>query len=153
MQKISMRKTLIAVVVTIALLALARLEFEGFKFKTIIYPVLWIGIGVAGFKYYKKLQWSESAIIRTILGLGMVIYLFGTLGFGCRFILCGEINRGVSYINIHNDKLTLEIRDYECYGTTGDGQLYKVRSLTRSLKWVSEFNATPVDTTVWKYVH
>ncbi|HEX6179704.1 MAG TPA: hypothetical protein VFZ47_00585 [Chitinophagaceae bacterium] len=152
MRKISIRRIIIAGVVIIALLALTRLEFEGFKFKTIVYPVLWIGIGIAGFKYYNTLRGSESPIIRSLLGLGMAFYLFRTWGFGCQRIMCGEINRGVLFINKHDNKLTLEIRSFECYGTTGDGQLYKVRNLTRSLKWVTEFNATPVDTTIWKRV-
>ena len=144
---------MIAVVVIIALFALTRFEFEGLNFTSIVYPVLWICIGVAIFKYYQTLRVVESAIRRTLMGLGLAIYVFGTLGIGCQLIMCGEMNNGVSFINKHDDKLTLESRDFECYGATGDYKLYKVRSLTKSLKWVTEFHDNPVDTTIWERVH
>ena len=150
MRKLSVNKIFITATTIIALLFLIRLEFGGFKAKTVIYPILWVGIGILGFKYSKLLRGRESAIRKSLLGLGLAFYIFGTLFFGFRFFMCAENNHGISFINKQDKSLSLECRTYDCYGTADDCQLYKVRNLTKHIKWVTKFIENPVDTSKWQ---
>jgi hypothetical protein len=151
MRKLSVNKIFITATIIIALFFLTRLEFDGFKAKTVIYPILWAGIGLLGFKYYKLLRGSESAIRKSLLGLGLAFYIFCTLSFGFIFFICAEINHGISFINKQDNSLSLECRTYGCYGTSEGCPLYKVRNLTKHIKWVTKFNENPVDTSKWQH--
>jgi hypothetical protein len=150
MRKLSVNQLLITATTIIALLFLTRLELDDFKAKTVIYPILWAGIGVLGFRYFKILRGSASALRKSLLGLGLAFYIFGTLFFGSSFFMCAEGNHGILFINKQDKRLSLECRTYDCYGTADGCQLYKVRNLTIHLKWVTKFNENPIDTSEWQ---
>jgi predicted membrane channel-forming protein YqfA (hemolysin III family) len=143
-------KILITATTIITLFLFTRLEFDGFKVKTAVYPILWIGVGILGIRYFKILRGSASAIRKSFLGLGLALYIFGTLFFGSTFFICDQRNHGISFINKQNKSLSLECRTYDCYGTADGCQLYKVRNLTKHIKWVTKFNQNPVDTSEWQ---
>lgn len=151
MRKSSINRILIGVAFILALLVFTRLEFDNFKAKTISYPILWLGIGILGFKYFKNLRGSASAIRKSLLGLGLAFYLIGSLFFGIQFIMCAESKHGISFINKRDIHIRLECRTADCYLTTDPCQLYKVRQLTKHIKWVTEFNEVPVDTSKWQH--
>jgi len=151
MRKPSIKLIFITASTITVLFSLTYLEINGFKAKTVIYPILWISIGVLGYKYYTLLRGSDSAIRKSLLGLGLAFYLFGSLAFGGSLILCKEIDHGVSFIHIENKSLSLVCRTYDCYGTVDDCQMYKVRNLTKHIKWVTKYNEKPVDTSKWQH--
>ena len=153
MRKPPVNKILIIAVTILVLFFLTYLEIDDFKAKTIIYPILWIGIGLLGYKYYNILRGSDSAIRKTILGLGFAFYVLASLSFGLGFFLCGEGDHGVSYTHKKKKSLSLICRRYDCYGTADRCQLYKVRNLTKHIKWVTKYtkyNEKPVDTSEWR---
>jgi predicted membrane channel-forming protein YqfA (hemolysin III family) len=150
MRKLSVNKVLITATTIIALFFSTRLEFDGFRVKTAVCPILWIGIGILGFRYFKILRGGASAIRKSLLALGFAFYIFGTLFYGSRFFMCAEGNHGILFINKRDKSLSLECRTYDCYGTADDCQLYKVKNLTRHIKWVTKFNENQVDTSEWQ---
>lgn len=99
MRRPSIKIIVITAVIILALLVLTKLEFGNYKAKTVIYPILWLGFGVLGVKYYRSLRGSASAIRKSILGLGIALYSLGTLFFGFEYLMCAEINYGISYID------------------------------------------------------
>jgi len=129
---------------------LTYLEFDDFKVKTVIYPILWIGVGVLGYGYFNILRGTDSAIRKTILGLGFAFYLFASLSFGLQFFFCGEGNKRTLFIHKTDKCLSLECRPYDCYGTADGCKLYKVKNLTKHIKWVTKYNENPVDTSEWR---
>ncbi len=150
MRKPSLIKILIIATTIIALFFSTRLEFDGFKLKTVIYPILWVLIGALGFNYYKILRGTDAAIRKSLLGLGFAFYVLGTLALGLGFFICAEIDHGVSFIHKKDKSLSLVCRTFECYGTADHCQLYQVRKLTEHIKWVTRFNENPVDTSKWQ---
>ena len=150
MRKLSVKTTLIVATAILGLFLLTRLEIDGFKAKTIIYPILWIGIGILGFKYFNILKGSASAIRKSLLGLGLAVYIFSTLYFGIQFFMCAESDHGVLFTHKNNKSLSLVCRTYDCYGTADGCQLYEVRNLTKHIKWITKFNENSVDTSKWQ---
>ena len=151
MRRPSKKIIVITAIIILALLLLTKLEFGAYKAKTVIYPILWLGFGVLGVKYYQALRGSASAIRKSIFGLGLALYLLGTLVFGFEYLMCAEINYGISYIDKQDKRISLECRTFGCYGTSDNCQLYKVRHLTKSIKLVTKFDEFPVDTSKWQY--
>ena len=150
MKTLSLIKILIITTAIIVLYFLTSLEFDGFKAKTIIYPILWISIGVLGYWYYDFLRGSNSAIRKSILGLGFAFYLLGTLFLGLGFLFCAESDHGVIFTNKKDKSLSLVCRTYDCYLTADRCQIYQVRKLTEHIKWVTRFSENPVDTSEWQ---
>ncbi len=150
MRKPPATKIFIIAAAILVLFLLTNLEIDSFKAKTIIYPILWIGIGLFGYGYYNILRGTDSAIRKTILGLGFAFYLFASLSFGLQFFFCGEGNKRTLLIHKTDKSLRLECRPYDCYGTADGCQLYKVRNLTKHIKWVTRFKEIPVDTSEWQ---
>jgi hypothetical protein len=138
------------VTLIVALLFLTKLEIGSFKTKTAIYPLVWILIGVLGLRYYNALRGSNSAIKKSLLGLGLTVYILGTLFLSMGFFMCGEYEAGSSYTHKTNKSLTLVCRTYECYGTTGQCQLYTIRRITPRIKWVTALTSDKIDTTIWR---
>ena len=149
MRKPLINKIVIAASIVLAIFLLSGIEIGSFKIKAVTYPILWISIGVLGFKYFKTLRGRNSAIRKSLLGLGLAFYVFGTWYFIFSFFLCAEIDRGVSFLHKKDKSLSLVCRTFECYGTSSSCQLYKVRNLTTHIKWVTKYNENPVDTSKW----
>jgi len=150
MRKPSVNKIILIAATIQVLFLLTNLEIDSFKAKTIIYPILWIGIGLLGYGYFTILRGTESAIRKTILGLGFAFYVFASLFFGIGFFLCAEGDHGVSYTHKKDKSLSLVCRTFDCFGTADGCQLYKVRNLTRHIKWVTRSKEIPVDTSEWQ---
>jgi len=151
MRKLPLNKVLIGATCIFALFVLTRVEIDDFKLKTIIYPISWVAIGIFGFKYYNILRGSASAIRKSLFGLALGFYILGTLYFGLRIFMCAEDDHGVSFTHKKDRSLSLVCRTYDCYGTADHCQLYKVRTLTKHIKWVIRFNEIPVDTNIWQH--
>jgi len=151
MKTLSLIKILIITTAIIVLYFLTSLEFDGFKAKTVIYPVLWIVIGVLGFKYFKTLRGTDAAIRKSLLGLGLAVYILGTLFLGLGFLLCAESDHGVIFTNKKDKSLSLVCRTYDCYLTADRCKIYQVRTLTEHIKWVTRFSENRVDTSEWQH--
>ena len=152
MQKPSRNTIFFSVTIIIVLFMLSKIEYDSFKVKSIAYPLLWINVGVIGFRYFKSLRGSGSAIRKTILSIGFAIYVLASLNFTIRLFLCSENTHGVSYINTKNNNLTLECRTYECFGTADRCQLYKIKRLTSHIKWVTILNDKIPHETEWRHI-
>lgn len=128
------------------------MEFGNFKLKSLIYPLIWIMIGYMGFRYYRSLAGSKSAIRKSILGLGFALYIFASIyGIGKHF-LCSDINYGTRYIHKTDDSLSIVCISYECYGTTASHDYYKIKQITSYIRWVTKVNKESIDKTRWRQV-
>jgi len=153
MRKPSANKIVVIAMIILVLFLLTNLEIDSFKAKSIIYPISWIGIGWLGYRYFNFLRGTDSAIRKTILGLGFAFYVLASLSFGLGYFLCSEGDHGVSYTNKKDKTLSLVCRTFDCYGTADRCQLYKVRNLTKHIKWVTKYtkyNEKPIDTSEWR---
>jgi hypothetical protein len=146
------RKTvLLSVILIVTLFLLSKIEYDSFSLKSITYPLLWVTVGIIGFRYFKNLP-TRSAIRKTILSIGFAIYVLASLYFTMQLFLCAESTYGTRYINTKSNSLTLECRTYDCYGTADQCQLYKLRRLTNHIKWVTIFDDKIPDKNEWRYI-
>ena len=147
-----LNRLIIALTTILFLIFLSNLEFGSFKTKSIIYPLIWICIPIVGLNLFNRLRGSSSVIRKSLLGLGAAFYLFGTIVFGMRLLLCAEIDHGTLFKNKNNSQINLECRTYDCYGTAESCQLYKVRYLIGKIKLVTKYNQEPVDESKWQRI-
>jgi len=130
-------------------LILTPLEYDSIKFKTFIYPTIWIAMAFLGIKLYRQ---QNSAIASIFISIGGIIYLLMTCWFALGFLLCAWTRTLPLYSSRIDSSVTIVCRHYECYGTDSDCELFKEQRLSHHLKWVTKFNETPVDTTVWQKI-
>lgn len=152
MRNVTFKTVVFAAIILIVLLLLSRVEIDDFKIKTITYPALWLAIGILGFWFYRKLLGTNSALRKSIFGIGFALYVLCSLYFFLSFFLCAEITSGSKYLHRMESTLSLECRSYECYGTTGSCELYTLRSLTDHIKWVTKYDGDTVDLNIWDKV-
>jgi hypothetical protein len=147
MQKFTFKQILIALTFIILLYFLHPLEYGNFKMKTVIYLFIWISIAVIVINVLPK----RRSLMKTLgVSIGVLVYFFATCFFGFSFLFCRWENHGIIYINKSDNSIKIICRTYDCYGTAEGCELFKARQLTKHIKWVTEFNDDPVDTTKWR---
>ena len=139
-------------VVLIAMLVilwlLVPLEIGSFKLKTLVYSILWLSLPVIIYRLFP----ANSGIMGNVVGVITVVYIFLTLvpGFIFLFGFCAWVNQSTRYISKKDISIKIIQRGYACYGTDDDKVLFRQWTVTKHIKWVTEFNETTIDTVVWK---
>src|SRR5687767_348050 len=108
MRSLKFRQIIIISLLVLLALMLTHLEIFGFKIKAVIYPMAWVFAGFLMYKVSCYLRGSNSAIRRSMLGLVLPFYVFGTLFLGLQFMMCGEVQTGTKYVSLREDDLFLE---------------------------------------------
>ena len=150
MRRLALKHIIILLLLIAIALVLTRLEVFGFRINTVGYPIIWIATGVLIYKIFQYLRGSGSAIRRSILGLALAAYVFGSLFLGLQFLMCGERQAGTKYMSREEDGLFLECRIDDCSETIIPCQFTKVRTLMGGISWVTKLERKQVDLTKWK---
>jgi len=132
------------------MLILTRVEVSGRKMSTGVYPIFWILTGVLIYKISLYLRGSGSAIRKSILGLALAIYVFGTFFLALKFLMCGDQQAGPKYVSVKEHDLFLECRFNNCSQTASRCQFTTVRTLVSNVYWVTKIDSSKVDLNKWK---
>jgi hypothetical protein len=139
---------------TAILIFLSTLVISGFRLRSIIYPLFWIGIPVFIYSIIPK---KESGLKAVLIVCSSIFYILTGIGF-LASLLCGSQQGQYRYIHKTNKNLKLIGRDYSCYGTTEDMVLYKEFSISKDIKLETHYKTfvdyknINIDTTVWQRV-
>jgi hypothetical protein len=144
--KPSVKKVLAVLIFFLVLFIFLPLEYDKIKAKTFIYPIMWTGMGYIVFKAFRR----KSNIQITLLILLGIIGLFYTITHIIGF--CAWGSNGTLYINKKNKSNRIVCRTYDCLGTAEGCRLFEVRRITEHIKWVTNFDEQPIDTTKWQSV-
>ena len=125
------------------------LEYGSFRFKTVVFPILWITLGVTGIKLISNKQ-NRYMVVKLIIAFG--IYVLLTLYFLFTLTFCRTGESRVWYVHKENPSVNLICRSFECYMTSGPCTLYKSRKIIGKLRWTIKFSDNVVDTTKWQKV-
>jgi hypothetical protein len=141
------RKILFAAIGIIVLLILYRLEYDHFRLSKIVYVIIWIIVPLLIGKYFPK----KKSVINYILVTVVVITYLATFLVGLVMItgFCNYGNQETWYVNKNNKSVKIIKRNYACFETDNDTELFKERKLTNHISWVTGFNENPIDTSVW----
>jgi hypothetical protein len=136
-----------ALCIAVLSLILTPLEYGSFRFKTVMYPALWITIGVIGIRLIQDKR-NRHLIVKLIIAFS--IYILLTLFFLFRLTFCKTGNERIWYVHKENASISLICRSFECYQTTGPCTLYKSYKIIGKLKWTIKFSDDIVDTSRWR---
>jgi hypothetical protein len=144
-RKFSLNKVLAALIFSLVLFIFLPLEYDNIKAKTFIYPIMWISLGYIVFKAFPGKSYTQR-ILLMLLGIIGLFYTFThVIGF------CGWIKHGTLYVNKRDKSIRIICRTYDCLGTAEGCRLFEQRIITEHIKWVTNFDEKPIDTT-WQSV-
>jgi hypothetical protein len=149
MKRFTVRQFFIVLTFVAILICLLPLEYDNFKLKTVIYPFVWTSIAVIILKVLPRHN-SLLKVIFVIFGAIVYLLLTGLFVFGS--LICSWTDNGTFYISKSDKSVKLICRTYDCVGTVDNCKLYKEKYLTKHIKWITEFNDKPIDTTKWREV-
>lgn len=150
MKKFKLAKIITGIACAIILYVLTFFEYYDFKFKALIYPLLWISIP---FIISLILPKTKSKLKTVFIIVGSIPYFFLTAFFCLRILLCGWTDGGTYYVNKKDKSISIVSRRFGCYGTDEDNVLFKKQKITAHLKWLTEYKEKKIDTNIWQKIN
>ena len=147
MNILTLKKLIVVALIEGILFFLSYIEYDNFKLSRIIYPLICISLPFVLQYLLSELYLKVShIIISTLVYIGIISlsYLFS--------LFCAWSDDLLLYKNKKNKSLLIVCRTYDCYGTDEDCHLYKVKKITKHIKWVTKFEEKKVDSTKWNHV-
>jgi hypothetical protein len=149
MQKISLKRIILAILIILLLGFLIPIEIHAFKFKPIIYGTFWVAIPLFAHKFF---DWRNSVFRIVLASVGGIIYASTSCFFLLNMFFCPYGEQWDTFINKKNKSIKIVTRSWSCFMTDNVYELYKERKITNDIKWVTKFTNLPIDTTEWKSV-
>lgn len=137
------------IIAIVLLYIVAHMEYNGFRTKSIIYPIIWILFAVTIKRLFRA---NTSTALGVFYGIGCFGYIVLTLFFMLSKIMCAWSQEDILYEHKKYPSIQLTKRGWGCLLTDDDYPYYKKYKLTENIAWISEFNDLPVDTTEWKRI-
>jgi hypothetical protein len=144
------REALFYIAIIISAYFLLPLEYDNFKIKIVLHPLIWTSIVLLILKIFPGGKTLKRAVTAWI-GSGVYLLLL-FLNIFMETVFCNWGNIGSFYISKTEASVKLVCRTYNCYGTADDCQLFKVSQLTTHIKWVTKFTEKRVDSIQWKSI-
>jgi hypothetical protein len=148
-RKFKLKELLIALAYFLLLFSLLPLEYDNIRARTFVYPLIYVS---AAYVLYKAL--FERSSEKYAIGLvGGIIAFFFIIYYFLRLIgFCAWSDFGILYVNRNDKSDKIIMRGYGCFLTDTDTQLFEEREITKHLKWVTNFDEKPINTTKWQKV-
>ena len=125
----------------------APLEDGSFRFKTVLYPGIWITLGFIVLRPLKDKR-NRHFVVKLIIAFG--IYVLLTFFFLFRMVFCASEDHGVWYVSKENPSISLICHSFECYQTTGQCTFYKSYKIIGKLRWTTKYADDKVDLSKWR---